>query len=59
MDNKKSMIPRSKEENRKIQRVVPKRNIRESDEVSAAYQQLGDSYKRGTDDWYTRIYNEY
>lgn len=53
------MIPRSKEENRKIQRVVPKGNIRENDEVSAAYQQLGDSYKRETDDWYTQIANEY
>lgn len=53
------MIPRSKEENRKIQRVVPKGNIRENDEVSAAYQQLGGSYKRETDDWYTQIANEY
>ena len=59
MDNKKSMIPRSKEENRKIQRVVPKGNIRENDEVSAAYQQLGDSYKRETDDWYIKICDTY
>ena len=59
MDNKKSIIPRSKEENQKIQRVVPKGNIRESDEVSAAYQQLGDSYKRETNDWYVKICDEY
>ena len=56
---KKSVIPRYSDEECKVQRVVPKGNIRESDEVSAAYQQLGDSYKRGTDDWYTQIHNEY
>ena len=54
MVKSKSVIPRYNEE--KIQRFQSPEKVRDDNEVSAAYEQLGYSPERYTRSWYSDIY---
>lgn len=56
---RKSLIPRSSLEHRKVTRLKPTEHFREEDEVKAAYDQIGDTPYRGTKSWYRDIYDYY
>ena len=42
-----------------IKRVEPPKNFRDSNEVSAAYKQVGQTPNRNTKSWYRDIYEVY
>lgn len=60
---KKSVIPRYSDEECKIQREQVPNKIRDENEVSAVYAQVGYSPERHTKSWYSDVYklfnNEY
>lgn len=55
----KSVIERSPEKERKIVRANPQKGFRETNEIDAAYQQVGDTPNRNTKRWYGDIYDFY
>lgn len=55
----KSFIKRYSERSRKIVREKPKKGFRETNEIDAAYEQVGDTPNRNTKRWYGDIYDFY